>query len=189
MFTDFDFTGFWDGEPVCGPLTGELTASVQAELGYRLPESYLWLMGRHNGGIPARTCCMLPGGRDWVELCSIFGVGREVPDSLCGENGARLARDWGYPDIGVALCDCPSAGHELIFLDYRACGPEGEPAVVHVDQEMDYNITPLAENFEQFIRGLCTEEEAERRADTSKARSEAAQPVRRSLLGRLFGMK
>ena len=29
----------------------------------------------------------------------------------------------------MAICDCPSAGHDMIFLDYRACGPQGEPAV------------------------------------------------------------
>ena len=42
----------------------------------------------------------------------------------------------------------------MIFLDYRACGPQGEPAVVHVDQENDYKITHLADSFEEFIRGL-----------------------------------
>ena len=42
----------------------------------------------------------------------------------------------------------------MVFLDYRACGPQGEPAVVHVDQENNYKISHLADSFEEFIRGL-----------------------------------
>jgi hypothetical protein len=42
----------------------------------------------------------------------------------------------------------------MVCLDYRACGPSGEPRVVHVDQEWDYQITIVAESFEAFIRGL-----------------------------------
>ena len=45
----------------------------------------------------------------------------------------------------------------MIGLDYRKCGPNGEPSVVHVDQEWDYRITCLAETFESFIRGLDSE--------------------------------
>lgn len=42
----------------------------------------------------------------------------------------------------------------MIFLDYRKCGPTGEPSVVHVDQENDYKITFVAKDFESFIKGL-----------------------------------
>lgn len=45
----------------------------------------------------------------------------------------------------------------MVFLDYRECGTQGEPKVVHIDQEADYKITPLADNFEEFIRGLVSE--------------------------------
>lgn len=82
--------------------------------------------------------------------------------ALCGEIGSQFMIDeWGYPAIGVAICDCPSAGHDMVFLDYRECGPLGEPKVVHIDQESDFKITPLADNFEDFIRGLKSAEEYE----------------------------
>ena len=34
-----------------------------------------------------------------------------------------------------------------------------EPKIVHIGQERDYKITPLADNFEEFIRGLVNEDD------------------------------
>ena len=164
-FEGFDLTNFWDDnwyalkEYVSDPPSDELIASVEEELGYKLPAAYIWLMKQHNGGIPVNTCypCDEPTcwADDHVAITGIFGIGREKSCSLCGELGSQfMIAEWEYPAIGVAICDCPSAGHDMIFLDYRACGPQGEPAVVHVDQENDYKITHLADSFEEFIRGL-----------------------------------
>ena len=171
-FEGFDFSGFWEESTYaqqaygCGKLTPAAVAAAEAALGYKLPASYVWLMGQHNGGVPVSRCFPTGSPTSWAEDCiaieGIHGISAEEHRGILGET--RLMTDeWGYPNIGIAICDCPSAGHDEIFLDYRACGPQGEPKVVHIDQEGDYCITPLADSFEEFIRGLlpdsCFEEE------------------------------
>ncbi|QDS36963.1 SMI1/KNR4 family protein [Brevibacillus brevis] len=180
-FSNMSLEDFWDDseyakkEYLSEPPTGELIASIEEELGYKLPASYLALMKQQNGGIPKNTCFPTEDPTSWAEdhiaITGILGIGREKSYSLCGDLGSQfMIEDWGYPDIGVVICDCPSAGHDVVMLDYRACGRDGEPEVIHVDQESDYEITFLAENFEAFIRGLVSEEEY----DTSEEDKEAA---------------
>jgi hypothetical protein len=115
-----------------------------------------------NGGIPRNTCHPTKAPTSWAEdhvaITGIMGIGRTKTYSLCGELGSQfMQEEWGYPDIGICICDCPSAGHDMIMLDYRKCGRDGEPRVVHVDQESDYTITVLAKDFETFVRGLVHE--------------------------------
>ncbi|MBU1239721.1 SMI1/KNR4 family protein [Myxococcota bacterium] len=170
VYGNFDLTDFWHNSDyalnkyVEAPLTDELLEEIQKDLGYTLPAAYVELMRHQNGGRPARTCLptedFIAWAEDHVAVTGIFGIGREKECSLGGRFGSRFWVDhWGYPPIGVYFADCPSAGHEMICLDYRACGPSGEPSVVHVYQEHDYKISPLAPNFETFIRALVSEEE------------------------------
>ena len=64
---------------------------------------------------------------DHVVITGIIGIGKEKTYSLCGELGSRFVIDeWEYHDIGVAIWDRPSAGHDMIFLDYRECGSQGD---------------------------------------------------------------
>ncbi|MFD7714570.1 SMI1/KNR4 family protein [Streptomyces sp. NPDC059814] len=163
-FEGFDAAGFWDDSVYAleeyveeVPPSRELIASLEEELGgYRLPGSYIALRSTHNGGTPARSCFPVPASVSWaddrIEITGIRGVGRIRPQSLGGEFGSRFWIEmWEYPDIGVYFADTPSAGHDMLALDYRACGRRGEPAVVHVDQEDAFSITLVAENFEAFI--------------------------------------
>jgi hypothetical protein len=149
-------TVFDDSAPLEEPLTDEVLWSVEAELGRRLPAAYVDLARRHNGGSFARTASPAPSRTTWAEdhvgVTSLAAIGRTASFSLCGELGSVFwVGEWGYPDIGVYIADCPSAGHDLIALDYRS---PGEPAVVHVDREWEYRITVLARDFETFVRGL-----------------------------------
>jgi SMI1-KNR4 cell-wall len=163
--TTFDIEGFWKPseyalkEYVGAPLTDESVAAVEGELGYKLPAAYVELMRFQNGGFPRRTAHRTSEPTTWssdhIAITGIYSIGREKRCALCGACGSRFwGNEGGYPPIGIYFADCPSAGHDMLCLDYRDCGPAGEPTVVHVDQEWDYKIVVVAKNFEQFIRGL-----------------------------------
>ena len=167
-FEGFDLAGFWEDSEYARktylevPLTHGLVAEIEAQLGVRLPPSYLALMRSQNGGIPRSRCHSTSTPTTWapdhIAISGIWGVGRNKLRSLGGGFGGRfMQEEWGYPDLGVCICDCPSAGHDIVMLDYRACGPQGEPSVVHVDQEDGYAVTFLAKDFETFVRGLVHE--------------------------------
>ena len=80
-------------------------------------------MKLHNGEIPKNTCYPTTEKTSWSEdhiaITGIMGIGREKPYSLCGSLGSQFMIDEsGYPGTGVYICDCPSAGHDMVMLDY-----------------------------------------------------------------------
>ena len=163
--SNLNLSDFWEGsdyarkEYIGAPVTDEMIQSVQTELGYRLPKAYIELLRNQNGGIPTKTCHRTSQPTSWakdhVAITGIYGIDRNKSSSLCGSFSSKFwMEEWGYPDIGIYFADCPSAGHDMLCLDYRKCGSDGEPTVVHVDEESDYEITPVAETFEAFIGGL-----------------------------------
>ena len=163
-FTGFDFTNFWDDseyahETYVFPAPSDaLIASVEKQLGYALPESYIRLMQDHNGGAPRNNAHETADETTYgfgVGITGLYALGETDQYTLCGSLGSRfMIEEWHYPDIGVYIGHTPSAGHDMIALDYRYCGPEGEPEVVHVDQEDHFLITFVADTFEDYIRGL-----------------------------------
>ena len=152
-------------EYVSEPFDETMIKRIEDKLGYKLPQSYIELMKEHNGGILKR-CIFFYGDQEreeYIVVNGMFGIGETKDYSLGGSMGSRFwVEEWEYPNIGVAICDCPSAGHEMIFLDYRECiiGRD-EPRVVYIDQEADYDTIVLAETFEEFINGLKSDEEIE----------------------------
>ena len=131
------------------PLTEEDIQNTVRNLGYKLPILYIQLMTIQNGGYPRNTLIQLDN-----EKPTNYSISKFIELDSIEAEGEYMRNEWGYPDIGLYICDCPSAGHHLVALDYTGCGPEGEPTVVHIDQEKDFKKTMLAANFEQFIDKL-----------------------------------
>lgn len=165
VFGDFDITDFWEPSEYASreyegrPLDDATVLAVEHQLGYKLPASFVEFMRFQNGGIPRRTNHRTKERTSWshdhIAITGIYSVGNEKTYSLCGQSSTQFWIDeWGYPPIGVYFADCPSAGHDMVCLDYSECGPKGEPRVVHIDQEWDYKIVVVAPNLESFIRGL-----------------------------------
>jgi hypothetical protein len=170
FFKDFDFTDFWSESSYSVRdyieefPDDEMIASIENELGYKLPASYIELMKIQNGGLVEKSCFPTTEDNSWADdhiaITGIMGIGRNKTYSVCGELGSQfMMEEWGYPNDGVYIADCPSAGHDMILLDYSKCGKDGEPEVMHVDQEADYKKIFLAKDFETFIKGLKDEEE------------------------------
>lgn len=105
-FATFDFADFWDDceysqqnyqEP---PPSDALIAELQAELGYRIPDAYIALARRHNGGLLQRSCHPMDEATSWaedhVQVCGLYALGRQKPYALGGEFGSRfMQEEWG----------------------------------------------------------------------------------------------
>ncbi|MCT9078512.1 SMI1/KNR4 family protein [Streptomyces fulvoviolaceus] len=130
---------------------------AEEELGVRLPRSYVDVLLLRNGGTPRHRCCPTTFPTSWAddhfEISGIRGIGGTWGiDSSSGMGSSYLIAEWRYPDIGVVICDTPSAGHDTVMLDYSGCGPEGEPSVAYIDE--DRIPRKVAESFEEFLARL-----------------------------------
>lgn len=179
---DFNWTGFWNDvdyafESYIGrDVTDEDIKATEANLGYTLPAAYIELLKNHNGGVVKKNC-FINDDDDCVYVTGIYGIDRDKKYSLLGEMGNEFwISKCKYPPIGVVVADTISGGHDMIFFDYRECGLTGEPKVVRVDQEGDYSITLLADNFGDFIKNLyisieeITNEEFQELSDAEKVK-------------------
>lgn len=165
-FADFDLKNFWDdSDYFTSPdeITDERVRQAEEKLGYKLPASYVELIKTKNGGSPENWCFPTHKRIAWAEthvaISGIKGLGGTwgIDSDVYGNKHA--IEDGYYPNIGISVCECPSAGHDMLMLDYRKNGNDGEPEVVHVDVESDEPIISfLAKDFETFIKGLVGEE-------------------------------
>jgi hypothetical protein len=153
MPIEFEEDQYYTGPPA----TPAMVARAEEALGFRLPQEYVDLVLHRNGGIPKWRCVPTTFPTSWspehFEINAILGVGgARAVDSSTGWGSADLIEEWGYPRIGVVVCDLPSGGHDTVMLDYSSCGPIGEPSVAYVDE--DRIPRTVAENFGTFLQSL-----------------------------------
>lgn len=148
---------FEDNDYYTGPpLQDEMVRAAETSLGWKLPHSYVELLRHRNGGIPERRCFLTDFPTSWAsdhfEISAIRGVGGDWGiDSASGLGSADLIAEWGYPAVGIVICDTPSAGHDTVMLDYSS-GEDREPMVVYVDE--DRVPRKIATSFEDFVERL-----------------------------------
>jgi hypothetical protein len=146
-----------DEDYYTGPRLDEaLVRGAETALGVRLPRAYLEILAVRNGGTPRRKCVRTPFPTSWapdhIKISGILGVGGEWGIDNPTRGSAYLIAEWGYPDIGVVICDTPAAGPDTVMLDYSECGPTGEPSVAYIDE--DRVPRRVADSFEAFLAAL-----------------------------------
>ncbi|MFE1397034.1 SMI1/KNR4 family protein [Nocardiopsis dassonvillei] len=139
------------------PLDSEMVRRAEADLGVRLPCSYVEVLLLRNGGTPRNRCYPTSFPTSWAddhfEISGIRGIGGVWGiDSSSDGGSAYLITEWNYPEIGVVICDTPSAGHDTVMLDYSECGPEGEPVIAYIDK--DRIPRRVAQSFGDFLARL-----------------------------------
>ena len=147
MYDNIDLYGFWDKEEdeyiKPEPFSEETLREIEKEIGYKYPGSYIALLRIQNGGCPRNTRV---GDTGWV-IGGIYGIGRDTTDEY-----RSYSEEIGCPKAFVPVC-ANAYDNDMIFLDYRKCGNDGEPSVVGVDFESN-TINYIAKDFESFINML-----------------------------------
>ena len=138
-----------------GPeLSAEAVAEAERVLHVTLPADFVSLMRVQNGGYVRDEFAACPTSRatswaeDHVMVNEVAGIGS--PDVLSVLDSPGLNAEWGQPAELVLLS---GDGHWWIALDYRECGPEGEPPVVFYENggEGAPDELRLASSFREFV--------------------------------------
>jgi len=167
VFKDYDFSDFWEDTEysmenyLMESPSDDLISSIELELGYKFPNSYVELMKLHNGGVLKKNIPKIKytseKGTNWIAgamaIVTIMGIGKDKTNSIGGEHGSKFwITEWEYPDIGIYFGETPTGGHDMILLDYSSCGRQGEPSVVRIEQDGERTI--IAKDFKTFVRLL-----------------------------------
>ncbi|MDR2678747.1 MAG: SMI1/KNR4 family protein, partial [Zoogloeaceae bacterium] len=126
-------------------LTDEAVAAAEKMIGYKLPEEYLALLGKQNGGYIRFS---LPDDVDDMGHERIAGIGPYFP-SLTDFDWEESQECVSYPLQGLIPFD--GDGHWHLCLDYRK--NVHIPAITFADVECDQEM-PVAGSFAEYLTML-----------------------------------
>jgi hypothetical protein len=132
----------------CARLSDNAVRAAEMKLGVRLPQSLIALLRVQNGGTLRHAYCAFPtqDARTWASDHAPFEECAGIAEESVLVDSAYYNEEWGQPSELVLLS---GDGHWWIALDYRACGPHGEPSVVYYDNEW----TPLSTSLKWMTLG------------------------------------
>ncbi|MFF2088423.1 SMI1/KNR4 family protein [Nocardia sp. NPDC058176] len=148
---------FWEpGEDAPEPATDTLISSAEQTLGMRLPTLMCRLLREQNGGRVSDqwNAFRLPDpawDEDWASLSELMGIDPDTELSIL--ETPYLTQEWDLPAQLVLL---DGDGHRWLALDYRDCGPQGEPSVAYFETDTGTS-QPVAPDFGRFLESLCPE--------------------------------
>ncbi len=150
---------FWHPDirnSVLPPLTQDVIVAAERELGLALPADLLRLLRTQNGGVVADAWDACPAdpnfyAADHVPFDHLHGLGPAgLPEVTTLLDTPYLVQEWDLPSPVLLLS---GQGHYWVALDYRTCGPTGEPSVTWIHNEMEHEL-PLAPDFRTFVERL-----------------------------------
>lgn len=159
------FSRLLPGEAVT-PATEAAITDAERSLGVALPRELKSLLMVRNGARLRFNQFKLKTkppeqsfARKHYHVPSLPGVGGGPGDDIVTMT-ALATDEWGLPEGLVPLF---GDGHWWCCLDYRVCGPEGEPSVTHVDAGDAPDDTPvevpIAPSFAALLAGLSRDPE------------------------------
>lgn len=148
----------WDTEEPASnePLTDDMIASAERQLGVRLPKSYLDALRTKNGGSTTGNYFKLPAqhvpdhlrhyvDHGYVAVLELNGIG-SGDDTILETD--YLVGEWGLPSPIVILS---GAGHWWIVFDYRVANEN--PPIVFLDSDSGDTLH-LSNDFASFLSSI-----------------------------------
>ena len=144
------------------PVTDELLQQLQDEVGVRLPDLYVDLLRIQNGGVPRKSLFEVEDERQYV-LNQLPGIGENrgcKRDLLADQSLLDPTKNHDFKGFLILDWEWEEDGGHYIALDYRTCGPTGEPWVTHIATwEAEVWYTTITQTFDEFVAGLKRKEE------------------------------